>query len=266
MLVNRRHSRSVTDGQMTISHRRTCRKKLCWPELSHDPTATWLNHKRNLWLSSCLLEKISLHSHTLSEADQQEFETYSEVTNTAKLCSLSIRSDKALFAMSKKPNCTFGTSWRWRKWKPLIQEVDKQATVNKIGSTQGLVCGAPQWQYQTRYTKACHHNRLTILRTALTSGGVETMHLSALSTVSAEPVLDFRLPSSRLFPESPPALTTGGRWWYLCYLQDSGINRIVHHIWSSGHSHTQSIGPAYSLNVWLSCKFKILSCLGTAWC
>lgn len=55
----------LTDRQRS-AHRRTCRKKICWPRLSHDPTATWSNHKHNLRLSSCLLQKISLYSHTLT--------------------------------------------------------------------------------------------------------------------------------------------------------------------------------------------------------
>jgi len=46
---------------------RTCWKKVFWPQLSHDPTETWLNHMHNLWLSSCLLQKRSLYAHTLTE-------------------------------------------------------------------------------------------------------------------------------------------------------------------------------------------------------
>lgn len=36
-----------------VTLRRT--RKICWPSISHDPKATWLNHRPNLWLSSCLL-------------------------------------------------------------------------------------------------------------------------------------------------------------------------------------------------------------------
>ena len=35
-------------------------------KLSHDPPATWRNHKCNLWLSSCLLQNMTqLYSHKL---------------------------------------------------------------------------------------------------------------------------------------------------------------------------------------------------------
>lgn len=38
-----------------VAHRRT--RKMCWPSISHDPRATWWNHRLNLWLSSCLLHE-----------------------------------------------------------------------------------------------------------------------------------------------------------------------------------------------------------------
>ncbi len=72
------------------AHRRACSKKICWPELSHDPTATWLNHKCNLWLSSWLLQKISLYSHTQRQTSGKQSETDSQVTDKAKMCSLSV--------------------------------------------------------------------------------------------------------------------------------------------------------------------------------
>lgn len=65
--------RSTTEPVWWSPLRRT--RKFCWPPISHDPTATRINHRLNLWLSSCLLHKnIIIFAHT-----ETKFETPDEL-------------------------------------------------------------------------------------------------------------------------------------------------------------------------------------------